>query len=101
MLSKTKYIGIIGSRSLPSSFGIVAFLHGKSRGTSFTVNQAVKKNIPVVVFLCGGGASFPIHFKHWAQIKNTSLHGQAFQGSFKVKNYTENSKRIDWVYSNN
>ena len=38
---------------------IVAFLHGPSRGTLFTVRQAVRRGIPVYVFLCGGGASLP------------------------------------------
>ena len=38
---------------------IVAFLHGPSRGTLFTVRQAVRRGIPAYVFLCGGGASLP------------------------------------------
>lgn len=38
---------------------LVAFLHGPSRGTLFTVRQAVRRGIPVYVFLCGGGASLP------------------------------------------
>ena len=38
---------------------LVAFLHGSSRGTLFTVRQAVRRGIPVYVFLCGGGASLP------------------------------------------
>jgi predicted Rossmann fold nucleotide-binding protein DprA/Smf involved in DNA uptake len=38
---------------------LVAFLHGPSRGTLFTVRQAVRRGIPVHVFLCGGGASLP------------------------------------------
>ena len=38
---------------------IVAFLHGPSRGTLFTVRRAVRRGIPVYVFLCGGGASLP------------------------------------------
>jgi len=42
-----------------SSVGLVAFLHGPSRGTLFTVRQAVARGIPVIVFLCGGGASLP------------------------------------------
>lgn len=37
---------------------LVAFLHGSSRGTLFTVRQAVRRGIPVYVFLCGG-ASLP------------------------------------------
>ena len=38
---------------------LVAFLHGSSRGTLFTVRQAVRRGISVYVFLCGGGASLP------------------------------------------
>jgi len=32
--------------------GIVAFLHGESRGTIFTIKRAISQNIPVVVFSC-------------------------------------------------
>jgi len=38
---------------------LVAFLYGASRGSLFTVRQAVRRGIPVYVFLCGGGASVP------------------------------------------
>jgi hypothetical protein len=38
---------------------LVAFLFGPSRGSLFTVRQAVQRGVPVVVFLCGGGASLP------------------------------------------
>lgn len=38
---------------------LVAFLFGPSRGSLFTVRQAVRRGIPVYVFLCGGGASLP------------------------------------------
>ena len=38
---------------------LVAFLHGSSRGTLFTVRQAVRRGIPVYLFLCGGGAALP------------------------------------------
>jgi hypothetical protein len=48
------------SRALVSSSSVlVAFLHGPSRGTLFTLRQAVQRGVPVVVFLCGGGASLP------------------------------------------
>jgi len=48
------------SRQLISaSCGLVAFLHGPSRGTLFTVRQALSQGIPVIVFLCGGGAALP------------------------------------------
>lgn len=38
---------------------IVAFLHGPSRGSLYTVRQAVSSGVPVVVFICGGGAFLP------------------------------------------
>ncbi|PIS29891.1 hypothetical protein COT42_04100 [Candidatus Saganbacteria bacterium CG08_land_8_20_14_0_20_45_16] len=38
---------------------LVAFLHGASRGSLFTIRQAVRRGIPVYVLLCGGGASLP------------------------------------------
>ena len=48
------------NRRLVSSCSVlVAFLFGSSRGSLYTVRQAVAQGIPVVVFLCGGGASLP------------------------------------------
>jgi len=48
------------SRALVSaSCCLAAFLHGPSRGTLFTVRHAVSRGLPVLVFLCGGGASLP------------------------------------------
>jgi DNA recombination-mediator protein A len=48
------------SRQLVSaSCCLVAFLHGPSRGTLFTVRHALSCGIPVIVFLCGGGAALP------------------------------------------
>ena len=38
---------------------VVAFLYGPSRGSLYTIRQAVSRGIPVVVFLCGDGASIP------------------------------------------
>jgi len=46
-------------RLVQSASGLVAFLHGSSCGSLFTVRQAVARGIPVVVFLCGAGASLP------------------------------------------
>ena len=39
---------------------VVAFLHGSSRGSLYTIWQAASHGIPVVVFLCGNGASLPV-----------------------------------------
>ena len=38
---------------------IVAFLHGPSRGSLYTIRHAVSCGVPVIVFLCGGGAALP------------------------------------------
>jgi len=38
---------------------VVAFLYGSSRGSLFTVRQAVRRGIPVYMFLCSAGASLP------------------------------------------
>jgi predicted Rossmann fold nucleotide-binding protein DprA/Smf involved in DNA uptake len=46
-------------RLVSASSVIVAFMHGASRGTLYTIRQAVSRGVPVVVFLCGGGASVP------------------------------------------
>jgi len=46
-------------RLVSASSVIVAFMHGASRGTLYTIRQAVARRIPVVVFLCGDGASVP------------------------------------------
>ncbi len=48
------------NRRLVSSCSVlVAFLFGPSRGSLFTVRQAVARGVPVIVFLCGSGASLP------------------------------------------
>jgi len=47
-----------GSALVSASSVIVAFLHGPSRGSLYTVRQAVSRGVPVIVFLCGG-ASLP------------------------------------------
>ena len=46
-------------RLVLASSVIVAFMHGASRGTLYTISQAVARGIPVVVFLCGDGAAVP------------------------------------------
>jgi len=63
-------VGSSRSVAVPALFGrnrrlvsacsvVVAFLHGPSRGSLYTIRHAVSRGIPVVVFLCGGGASLP------------------------------------------
>ncbi len=46
-------------RLVQSASCLVAFLYGPSRGSLYTVRQAVSRGIPLVVFLCGAGASLP------------------------------------------
>jgi len=46
-------------RLVSASAVIVAFLHGQSRGSLYTVRQAVEQGIPVIVFLCGVSAFLP------------------------------------------
>jgi len=47
------------SRLVSACSLVIAFIHGQSHGTLFTIRQAVRRGIPVYVFLCGGGASLP------------------------------------------
>ena len=42
-----------------NSSGLVAFLYGESRGTSFTVRRACANGLKVVVFLCDEKAKLP------------------------------------------
>jgi len=52
--------GLLGrNRKLAeNSDALVAYLYGESRGTMYTIKQAVKKNIPVTVFVCDEGNHF-------------------------------------------
>jgi hypothetical protein len=46
-------------RLVQASAGVVAFLWGPSRGSVFTVRQAVRSGKPAAVVLAGGGAELP------------------------------------------
>ena len=46
-------------RLVSASSVVVAFLHGQSRGSLYTVRQAIEQGVPVIVFLCGSEASLP------------------------------------------
>ncbi len=46
-------------RLVSASSVIVAFLFGPSRGSLYTIRHAVSCGVPVIVFLCGGGACLP------------------------------------------
>lgn len=50
---------------------LVAFLHSPSRGTLFTIRQAIQSGLPVFVFLCGGSASLPADLAKHCYIFNT------------------------------
>jgi len=43
---------------------VVAFLHGASRGSLYTIRQAVSCGVPVIVFLCGGASLPPDMARH-------------------------------------
>jgi len=57
-------------RLVSASSVVVAFLHGPSRGSLYTVRQAVSRGVPVVVFLCGGGAYLPPDLARYCYIFN-------------------------------
>ena len=60
--------------------GVVAFLHGPSRGSSYTIRHAAQRNIPVVVFLCGSGAELPaVEGGCWAALDNSHFGSGAFR----------------------
>jgi hypothetical protein len=47
-------------RLVQESSGVVAFLWGPSRGSVFTVREAIRSGKPVAVVLAGGGAVLPV-----------------------------------------
>jgi len=51
-------------RLVSASSVVVAFLHGPSRGSLYTVRQAVSRGVPVIVFLCGGASLPPDLARH-------------------------------------
>jgi len=46
--------GLLGRnrRLAENSDALVAYLYGESRGTMYTIKEAIKKDIPIVVFAC-------------------------------------------------
>src|SRR5439155_22912303 len=46
-------------RLAQASSGVVAFLWGPSRGSIFTVREAIRSGKPAAVVLAGGGAALP------------------------------------------
>lgn len=51
-------------RLVSSCSVIVAFLHGPSRGSLYTIRHAVSCGVPVIVFLCGGACLPPDLARH-------------------------------------
>ncbi|MFA5104928.1 MAG: DNA-processing protein DprA [Candidatus Margulisiibacteriota bacterium] len=43
---------------------VVAFLHGPSRGSLYTIRQAVSRGVPVIVFICGSASLPPDLARH-------------------------------------
>jgi len=46
--------GLLGRnrRLVENSDALIAYLYGESRGTMYTIKEAIKKGIPIVVFAC-------------------------------------------------
>ena len=77
-------------RLVGASVGVVAFLHGSSRGSRRTISEAIRRGRRVVVFLCGGGASLPATGGgRWVQLGGSS----PFSGAYLfLPNTTEQRK---------
>ena len=58
-------------RLVSGSSVVVAFLRGSSRGSLYTVRHAVSRGVPVIVFLCGGGAYLPPDLARRCYVFNT------------------------------
>ncbi|MDD5559017.1 hypothetical protein [Candidatus Methylomirabilis sp.] len=64
-----------------SAAGVVAFLHGPSRGTHFTLRCALARGLRVVAFVCGGGAVLPtFDGGRWVPLRCSS---DAWAGGFR------------------
>jgi predicted Rossmann fold nucleotide-binding protein DprA/Smf involved in DNA uptake len=60
--------------------GLVAFVYGESRGTWFTIREAVKKKIPVIIFLCKDNLDPPdLSGIKWCKLTSNSLWSGAFK----------------------
>ena len=60
-------------RLVAASSVVIAFLHGASRGSLYTVRHAVSSGVPVIVFLCGGGACLPAYLASHCFIFNKGV----------------------------
>ncbi|MBZ0159100.1 hypothetical protein [Candidatus Methylomirabilis sp.] len=64
-----------------SAAGVVAFLHGPSWGTRFTLRCALARGLRVVAFVCGGGAVLPAFVGgRWVPLRCSS---DAWVGGFR------------------
>ena len=60
--------------------GLVAFLNGESRGTIFTIRQAIKRQIPIVTFLSDTKMKLPeIIQSQWVRLQNP-----AWENAYKI-----------------
>jgi hypothetical protein len=55
------------------SDALVAFLHGESRGSTFTIKKACEKGLPVLVFLSGSTTLPQIKNGKWVPLKNACM----------------------------
>ena len=46
------FIRSLASILVENSDALVAYLYGESRGTIYTIKEAAKKDIPIVMFVC-------------------------------------------------
>ena len=71
-------------RLVGASVGIIAFLHGTSRGSRRTISEAVRRGRRVVVFLCGGASLPSVRGGSWVQLGGSSPFSGAFMFLPKV-----------------
>lgn len=56
-----------------NSDALVAYLYGESRGTIYTIKEAIKKGIPIVVFVCNKEAKLFAIGGNWKLIKREGV----------------------------
>jgi hypothetical protein len=65
--------------------GVVAFLHGPSRGSVFTVREAIRAGKPAAVVVAGGGAELPVfRAGRWVPCQLGSVEAFRWEPSAKV-----------------
>ena len=56
-----------------SADAVIAFLHGESRGSGFTIKKACEKGLPVLVFLSGATPLPQIPGGRWVALQNPCM----------------------------